>query len=126
MSPRALLSAIGVIGALLLVSAGFVWIGCSLVEAWLLASLVVGGFLLVVVAPLMESSAKREDARALALNKLALWWRLSARELRSEVERGVALRQSPESKLARADVLESCAAGVERLLRGEETAEEES
>lgn len=39
-------------------------------------------------------------------------WRRLAATLRSEVERGVAIRQSAESKLARAEVLESCAESV--------------
>jgi len=50
------------------------------------------------------------------LQKLAASWRSMATALRGEVARGIALRQSAESKLARADVLESCADSLARDL----------
>ncbi len=43
-------------------------------------------------------------------------WRSSARGLKQEIEQGVAIRQSLESKQARVDVLESNASQLERVL----------
>lgn len=62
-----------------------------------------------------------EEVRRLhcALREFTVDKRGSALSLRREVENGVAIRQSAESKLARADVLESCAGQIERLLHAD-------
>ena len=53
------------------------------------------------------------------LEALIVSWRDSAAGLRSEVERGVCVRQSEESKLSRIQVLETCASQLERVLKEE-------
>lgn len=46
----------------------------------------------------------------------ALRMRRTAKELRQEVANGIAVRQSAESKNARADVLDSCAGTIESVI----------
>ena len=60
-----------------------------------------------------REDALREAVRAVMADALSL-----ALDLRGEVERGMAMRQSAESKLARADVAESIAASLRRALAG--------
>lgn len=50
------------------------------------------------------------------LKTLANQWSKSAETLRSEVKRGIALRQSAEEKLARAEALDTCADQMRRLI----------
>jgi hypothetical protein len=63
-----------------------------------------------------EAEMWREEVEAMddELKNLVASWRSSC--LRREAERGLALRQSAESKLARADVLEVCADSLEEAL----------
>jgi hypothetical protein len=56
------------------------------------------------------------DAPADAVRELPTTWRRSAKALLGEVARGVAIRQSAESKESRAQVLQSCADQLERVL----------
>lgn len=52
-----------------------------------------------------------------ALLDMAQGWRSSAAGLQLEIDNGVALRQSIESKAGRVAVLESCADQVERFVK---------
>ena len=63
---------------------------------------------------LAEAVGAREDIVG-GLRRLAAEKRRHAAGLKSEVDRGITLRQSAESKLARAQVLESCADGCDEL-----------
>jgi hypothetical protein len=51
-----------------------------------------------------------------ALEKLADAWESRSSCLKGEVARGIAIRQSEESKLSRAEVLDSCSEQIRRLL----------
>ena len=64
----------------------------------------------------LQDEVKRLRAMAEELLNTSTRWRVSARGLRSEVERGVAVRQSIESKMARVQVLESNADSIEQAL----------
>lgn len=64
-------------------------------------------------APPSPSARELERIRK-AINEAASDWRRSAEALRREADAGVSYRQSVESKLARADVLESCADRIAR------------
>lgn len=57
----------------------------------------------------------KEELKA-AIQKEALSFQDSANCLRREIARGIAIRQSVESKEARAQVLDSCASTLWRLL----------
>jgi hypothetical protein len=72
-----------------------------------------------LVSRLSKDHFALRQARAERLAALPKQWRSSAHTLRSEVERGIFLRQTQQEKLARAEVLESHADVVERLLGSE-------
>jgi hypothetical protein len=65
-----------------------------------------------------EAAGPGDIDRLDELRATARRWRETAASLRREVENGIAIRQSPESKLARAEVLESNADAVERICGG--------
>ena len=63
----------------------------------------------------IRDAEQERDALKSALALAAEDWRKSARDLRSEVERGIAIRQTPESKISRATVLEACADRTDQI-----------
>jgi hypothetical protein len=60
--------------------------------------------------------AKKLEELRVAIKNIAAENRRSARGLQSEIDRGIELRQSIESKQARVDVLTVCADQLERIL----------